>query len=367
MTNEKGVIAESVETVKAYFNARAPSNLNQIPDLVGAGQLAGFLALLPMVNLIPIPLIIGAALGASGKGPSSWFDESSKKLIKKVQYAPSGRTAGMQIQLGTSVLERVDGKVDIGFKLKVTATPAYKQNENDDTMVRSLFQDRVEVMICPTDTSLTDINNTAVVPVTNINTVSYTNQIAWSAKLGFSMDPTKVGAGGDVSFTRSFTAASSFPDFAVEKQSDGNADKIMWSTDMKNLYEIPGTQPSTRGYQLSDPYSIVVNGFFAKWLLIPPAAARKDLDMEYFAGYSSVDNTLRKKTIKFDIIVVQRLMHAEVVGRGGASGAKVGGAALVLPSFILAKILLTIDLEAGTITHTNRGSHAQELTVHEMV
>lgn len=132
----------------------------------------------------------------------------------------------------------------------------------------------------------------------------------------------------------------------VEKSTFSEQDRIEWSSWMKTLYKEDGYSD---GRIYRSPDDIIVRGAFVNWLLNPPALARTDLEQKYVVTESSQSADIADRKVVFQVHLVQRLQHAETVGRWGASGAKVGGTSLVVPHAINGTSHVVIDLKRGQV------------------
>lgn len=328
---------ESSRVCEFYLQPEVPSNLDQFN---GDGFWAGFM---PMLGILTAPIApLGPILAASGA--SGWMTPESKDRFSKLTFRQHPQMAGLRCRTDLTVLRRQDGRFDFVIKLHCTASPRFSMNENDDSMFRSLYQDELRVSISPSLGARNElmIEDAAVKPVTNSKSVNYSESFGWSASLGFNGRT----ATGDIGFSASSSTAASYDDFMVEKRTIGEQDRVEWSSSMKTLYKEDG-YPDGRIY--SNPDDIIVRGFFANWLLIPPALGRADLEQQYIAAYSSQSPDFADRKVMFQVRITQRLQYAETVGRGGLPKAKVGGTSIVVPYVIVATLNCIVDLKRGVV------------------
>lgn len=328
---------ECSKNCEFYLQPEIPDNLDQFNM---DGFWAGFI---PIIGILTAPIALAGPILAAVQASGAMSPEA-KERISKLTFRRHEQSAGLRCRTDLTVLRRNDGRFDFVIKLHCSASPQFTRNENDNAMFRSLYQDDLRVSVRPSLGACNDlvIEDAAVKPVTNNQSVSYSETFGWSASLGFSGK----SATGEIGFSASSSTAASYEDFMVEKRTFGEQDRIEWSSSMKTLYKEDG-YPDGRIYRTPD--DIVVRGVFANWLLHPPALARTDLEQQYVAAYSSQSADFADRKVVFQVRIVQRLQYAETVGRWGAPGAKAGGTSIVVPYAIVATINVVIDLKRGQV------------------
>lgn len=313
------VYARNAGQVKGYVQSKVPSNLS----ILNSGGSFTFFTM---------------GLNATGI-----LNQDAKKFAEQLTYTDSRRLAGTTMFCEAYVLERESGSLDLAVKVKAVFTPGYEE----DTLAerRSQYQDEVSFSITPRDSAHIDIDHRSVVPMTAINTVNYSNAVTWSAQVGFQAGKEGSGSAG-AGFATEASASVDKSDFGIERQTNPQLNRLTWRSAMRNVYN--GEQADPGGY--ASPSSMIVSGAFTTWLRNPAAAARADLDLEFVATYNLKGHDVRSKRIILDLQAEQRLMHAESVGRWGASTARVAGVGIVVPSLVEVKGEIVIDLSTRTIT-----------------
>lgn len=284
--------------------------------------------------LSPVSNVISNATGAA--------NVDGRTIASQLRFVRADRPAELQLLVQATALRRTSGLVDVSLKTRAAFSAPYRDNDadNDPWSLRSMFQDQVSFAVWPADPSLVNINPSGVSPSTNLKEVSYSNSVTWSVGAGFQAD------GGSVSadYSTEVSADAKASDFELSKSSSASTGRVEWVAQMRNLYS--GSQPDTEGYDPQNALSIVVRGPFTTWLESPPAAAQRDLDLEFLAGYTSASSDLASRQVNFAFEARQRLIHAQVVGRSGPSWARVGGKALVVPYHVIYRGSFTLDLAA---------------------
>jgi len=195
-----------------------------------------------------------------------------------------------------------------------------------------------------------------VIPRTNNNEVSYSITTGWSASAGLSVSP-KDGPSANTSVNYSFqtTSTTTTKDFNIQRETISPKKYISWSSSMKNCYEANNGSP----YDIQNPYSLVNNSAFTRWLKAVPDAAKADFSLEYQSTYSITPENIKRideqEFVSFDVLMIQRLIHAEVVGRTGQSWAKIGGNAVVYPSYVVTSGTIILNLTHSVVQINSTG------------
>lgn len=325
----------------------SPELTNNLDIFNGDGAASGAMSILAA---IAAPAI-AAGVGATGSGPSAWLTPESAQRIGKLTFGPQGVSAGVRSAVDFHVLQRDDGRVDFVIKMHNAYHTTYSQNTNDDRMFRSLFQDQMIVRVAPQPANTSDLSicDNVCFPLTNNDKATYNDSVGWTASGGFSGSTPNAG----ISYSVSSSASAEYSAFTITKNTNPQTDRIEWIASMRTLCQDNGKPEQNRLY--SKPDSIIVFGAFAQWLLVPPPIARSDFDQEYIAAYTSNDASLQSKSVTFDVEILQRLEHAETVGRGGIPGAKVGGTSLVVPYQIVGRIRCIANLKERSFAIQNLG------------
>lgn len=333
INSKEFVLLQDRGGIKGIVTPTVPSNISQLGAFLGVLEAPGIMGFVDPISLI------WRTTGLSNK--------ILRELLGKLQFKNAEKKAGVQIDLQIVALEKEDGTVDIAIPIACCFQTAYSQNVNRYHPVRSLYQDQVKFRIWPKDPSQIAIDHQGSIPKTEMKEVNYSNSTTWNTKVGFASGVeskgSKMGVSGDISYSFSASANTKTVDFDLAKISEGEADSLGWISRMKNIYSAGSSQPVASGYDPANPYSIVVNGIFTKWLNDPPISAESDLELEFLAAYNCLDHNIKNKVLEFEFSTTQRMMHAEVVGRWGIPGAEVGGVGAVIPFYLFTKGEIKID------------------------
>lgn len=341
---------EASKVCEFFLKPEVPENLSQFSI---DGFWAGFI---PIIGTVTAPIApwgpIVAGLQASGV-----MSPEAKERISKLTFRRSEKQAGISCRADVTVLRRSDGRFDFVLKLGCSAITCYTGNGDQDPMLRSLYQDELRVHVSPSMAARDDlvIEHSAVRPRTNNETVSYAETVGWSASVGFEGRTPS----GSIGFSANSSTATAYQDFMVNQRTVSGQDQIEWVSGMKNVYRLDG-KVEGRIYQTPD--DMVSRTPYTNWLLVPPNLAQNDLYQEYIAAYSSQGPELRERKVAFQVRIVQRLQHAETVGRWGLI--KAGGVSLVVPYAIVATINCIVDLQRGQVDIQPlpvRGMNAHEI------
>ncbi|MEM7062710.1 MAG: hypothetical protein AAF572_06060 [Cyanobacteria bacterium P01_B01_bin.77] len=353
------VLLQKDVTCKGILQPEIPENLNEITELKAAGVLSGITGF-PAFPLGFGGIIWGAGVVANMAGV--W--NNIKPAANKIKFKKTENHAGTPLKFTVTAMERDDQTVDIAIKTYLTCTSAY-QNEThlakwDPTA--SLFQDNINYTIGPEDSSSLEINPSAISPSTNLKTVGYSYRVSWGANVGFDAGlnakaPLKAEATNDLGASAGFRAnanlsfsvstSTSSTDFNLTKKSEPSVDQITWESKLQNVYD----EGNGFKYNVNDPIGgLVINGAQTKWLKTPADAAMKDYDLQFLAGYSSINSQIKNKPIVFKFSVVQRLMHVEILHRWGVQEARIGGVPVAIPYYVITSGKLVIDLQKGTVS-----------------
>lgn len=321
------------------------------PDIpANVPQLGGFLG---AISGIPIYADIKGLMALFGIPGEALSSDVLKGFLNRLAFKPGKKKVGVQSDVMAAVLEKEDGEINFAFHIANSFHNAgYEQNIRGYHPIRSLYQDQVRFNIRPKDISLVEPNHRGTMPKTDMQEANYSNSTTWNTKIGFSGDvgisgktpSVKFGISGEFSFSFAVTAGTSMKDFDMAKVSEDETKTIGWISRMRNIYLAGSNQPTGHGYNPDDPYSLVVNGAFTKWFNDPALAAKSDLDLEFLAAYKSVDPDIRNKVVVFEFSTIQRLIHAEIVGRWGIPRLEVGGAAAVIPYYVYNTGVIEIDM-----------------------
>lgn len=334
VNNSKFVLLEGAGSVKALIKPSMPANLPQLGAFLGV--------------LNGLPYGVSVKLIAQALGGENITNEMLKGFLRNLKFRAAEKEAGVQADIQVVALEKSDGNVNFGIRVHNNYQTAYVESIGSYHPYRSLFQDQVRFRIWPKDSAQVEIDHSGSIPKTDMKGVEYSNSTTWNTKVGFTgevdKEGPKAGISGEVGYAFSISAGTKTTDFDMAKISEGQSDTLSWISQMRNMYKAGSTQPIATGYNPDEPYSLVVNSAFTKWLNDPPPAAKSDLELEYLAAYRSLNPDIKNELVEFEFSTTQRLMHAEVVGRWGIPGAEVGGVAGVVPYYLFTKGEIKIDL-----------------------
>lgn len=304
-------------------------------------------SLLPVMPIVKVPIaLIGATSGVikNMTGAGDVDQERLSHALDEINFYLNEKPSAITSTFDVTALKRNNSSVDIVIKAHITYTPGYR-TKVDSSEMRSCYQDMVRFDISPNpdEINLWNIGQDTVVPKTNNNEVSYSITTGWSASAGLSVSP-KEGPSANTSVNYSFqtTSTTTTNDFNIQRETISPKKYISWSSSMKNCYEANNGSP----YDIQNPYGLVNNSPFTRWLKAVPDVARADFSLEYQSTYSITpekSQSIFGKVVSFDVIMIQRLIHAEVVGRTGQSWARIGGNAVVYPSYLVMKGRIYLD------------------------
>ncbi|EKV26997.1 hypothetical protein C882_1926 [Caenispirillum salinarum AK4] len=343
---------------KSFMTAASvPTNLET--RYGGAGGARGIFAIVPFIGILgPLGIALeGAITWSTINNPQTIRDlKKAKDEINHIDFKEAhDRQVGQNVSFEVVALQRDPDTVDLVVKAHANYVTAFKNSVDDPAAMRSLFRDKAVFALggdalrkqghaLPHTTMVMDPSSLA--PPTVLNEVTYQYSNTWSLDAGFS-GSIGGGSGGDGAITGgySFTTSASTTrsDFGMTRTSRGPL-ASMWSADLQNVYEGHHAFP----YNTAKLESVIGHSIFANWVRSVPAAAEGDLDLEYLAAVT-VRGPL-PKTIRVPFALNQRLIHAEVDGRWGAPGARVGGMPIVLPNTVETNGFLVVDTESWTVS-----------------
>jgi len=283
--------------------------------------------------------------------------EHLSQAIKQIKFSSNEKPSGITSIFDVTALKRKNGSVDIVIKAHITYTPGYRTKADSGEM-RSCYQDMVRFDISPNPNEINfwNMGQDTVIPRTNNNEVSYSITTGWSASAGLSVSP-KDGPSANTSVNYSFqtTSTTTTKDFNTQRETISPKKYISWSSSMKNCYEANNGSP----YDIQNPYSLVNNSAFTRWLKAVPDVAKADFSLEYQSTYSITPENIKRideqEFVSFDVLMIQRLIHAEVVGRTGQSWAKIGGNAVVYPSYVVTSGTIILNLTHSVVQINSTG------------
>jgi len=325
--NEKEfVLLKGSGSLKGFVTPDIPANLPALGDVIG------------VIFNLPIYADVKGILALLGVEGDKTSTNVLKGFLNKLEFKQAEKKVGVQIDMQIVALDKEDGNVDIAIHVATSFQTAYSQSLRGYHPKRSLYQDQVRFRIWPKDPSQIDINHRGSMPKTEMKEVTYSNSATWNTKVGFTGEVGiaadkiggKIGVSGEHGYSFSISAGTKTKDFDMAKISEGQTDTLGWISQMRSLNATGTKHPMPKGYNPDDPYSLVANGAFTKWLNDPPGAAQSDLDLEFLAAYSGLDPSIKNEVVEFEFTTTQRLMHAEIVGRWGIPGAEVGGVTVII-------------------------------------
>ncbi|WP_102958367.1 hypothetical protein [Mangrovicella endophytica] len=344
------LLQQSLQSARAT-PCRIPANLGDF--LYSAGVMAGIASVFgpvldPFLPLLSVtPLSAGIAWGVM----NSTVDVASLKQMKDryrgLNFIPSpDQEARIGIAFDVVALQQASGAQDIGISANVIFASHFRC-QPDEPVLNSMYRDMVSFSILPTPGGMAGWrrNNRALLPPTTLKSTAYNFSTGWTVGGGFNGEigasPT-AGFEANGSYSFGVSAERTGADFETTRNTAGAAEMAAWTSTLQTVSDngIP------RNYSFSQPESIVAHTIFTKWLCSPPDTAKQDLDLAYFAGFTREAGAGPSTPLRFTYAATQRLMYAEVFGRWGAPGARVGGAAGILPALMTLGGELVIDLSA---------------------
>ena len=327
-----------------------PDNLEALQGDMGRALFWVPFALAPVVYPSFISLPFGGGLAFA---ITNWTGAHADqlRLARDTSYSRSAEpderaTSTLYFNLDVKALQRDSGEIDIALEPNISFSVQGPSDGQVDERIKLLYQDNLAFGAYSLDPDW-GLNNKSVAPQTQQNQATYTYSTGWSATTGFDVpvDPTKGGTvkpGMTVTFnTTSSTVVRDFNLAAVTDPS-GQAG-VGWRSEMNLCYD---GASQTFEYDVRDPYSIVINGVFTKWLKEVPLVSKNGFYIKLLAPFSSNGSGKPKNTRpRFDLVCQQRLSFAYIAGRSGAPGARVGGIAVVVPMVVEHRATLVVDCE----------------------
>lgn len=332
-----------------------PTNLDELHAVEGVFR--GIFAVLPFatlgIGLLPAAIMAGGAWGAINNPEQISNLKKLKEGLQPVTFTPqAGRNAGHNMSFNVVALRRDDNTVDITVKAHASYITSYKEAEDDPAHKRSMFRDSAAFSLgAPTISGEPGphpeitMDPASLVPATAVKSVSYSYTNSWSINGGFKGGVSSQGGAADASisggYSFSVTASTTREDFDMARTTTQPL-ATGWMSNLQTMYNYSQPEP----YRVDNLNSIIGHTIFVNWVNEVPQAARSDLDLEYMAAYS-VRGRLPNE-IRIPVQLAQRLLHAEVNGRWGADGAKVGGLPSVLPNMVITKGTIVVDTRTWT-------------------
>lgn len=337
---------------------KPPANLQALHG--AEGIVRGIFAVLPAALPIAFaPALMGACAWAFINNPAQITNlKSLKGSLTHVDFAErKDATAGHNLKLRITALRRSDGAIDLLVRAHVGYITAFFQGDDFPAELRSQFRDMAAFRLGAAAAEGADVVLAAdsLVPATTINTVTYSYSNSWTLEAGFGGGVEEKGpkAEGSIKggFSFSVNTSRSQSDFDVARRTIGDGLVAGWESSLLNL--AAGAQAG-QVYSTTDLSKIIGHSWFTNWIHDVPVSAKNDLDLEYMAAYTLRGPLPKKIVIPFE--AAQRLIHAEVCGRFGAPGARVGGLPVILPTRVQTTGDIVVDTETWTASLENFGT-----------
>jgi hypothetical protein len=339
-----------------------PTNIEALRSAAGQASVIVPAVFWPLVPLaLPfLAVAIGTTVAAHARAEG--FQPAVERLIYDFDYeAMEKHYARADLDLQVSVWRRTSGIVDIIFQPKVTFTI---DHFSDAEVIKALYQDTLSFYIGLKASSVTTrehqpfensvgipanwvLNTRGIAPENEIDKIEYSVSHRWSTSAGISLSE-KPSA--DVRRDDEFLTQSSqaIPEFGLWGRVNGDSQGYGWTAAMRIAYR--------NGFSTADPYDVrdpagglTIDNGSVKWLKDPPRPATSSLPLSFLTSFMST-NVPNDREVCFTFNISQRVIWAEVAGRWGASGARLGGEPVLVPGFFQVSGTICVNLASNSVT-----------------